>query len=1051
MEHGGSPNTLNALNQTSLHAACGGLRVDRTDGLVGRALQSLWGRVVKRGSSGSSNGGVSATLGNSTRARARAECVGRLLAWRGLEIDGDSERPAVNAVDRFGNTALHYACRLHSSSSSNEATSGGVTDCEMVSSRRQGTEVLVQQLLGRGALLTLVNGEGETAVDCAGRGASSQDVQAESGGASSSLRQPVSRLRRLSLSPGKLQDAANSSAVAVDGSGNEDGNSISAESAAAAGEAEALVDALEALVVFAVDLREPELRPNLLQELHEQQMQHRMQGGGSNSSSSSSSNAGGAASNESSGSGVDSGIGVHGDDGWGALRSSDEVLAWARNAAASARAALQQEGLIHCTTAGAELLLVACAWDLDDLLMRFFSGGSPDSSSSPRDNSAAEENHEYNDDDDNSSRGILAARQELLAAAGLSDAALAHTVLGLLTGHVQTNGAAAPAVKVSVGARVLVDVSGVSNGEETGDSLNNKDTSEPVNPDVASEGNHTSSKNASNSGAQWMAGSVVEVVEDVVLVHVDDLGADVDVPFTRLRVLLPLTTEDDLSPPTTTATSSASSAALPSNSAALLTQGVAGKPCTLVCAICGDEAPVPQHSPSSSRHAGDCLGDGSSGGYGGKSIQATAPQVAAETALFLVPNEGCAHAFCADCWLGHLRVQLREGAGAEPKCAAPRCPMPVGEGVAARALRSLNPREMVGVIAAVSTGAAADIDQKALNSISNNTISSSAPGSPSSFESEEARALYTRWCDVRASSIVERATCLTFCPSNACSAAVLRLPTAATKRESNTSSSSTHLSRENQRKGARQRRLRGGHFSTTSTNQSKANEAEEAEEETPPEPAPALDACCLACHKAPWCWTCGSQDAHAPCPCKEWEEWAQQVREHVIAAQKALGEDASSSDATTDGGGGGFESIGGGDARDLGNLLWLAANTKKCPQCKAFIEKDDGCNHMACKRCRHDFCWICMQPWREHSNKTGGYYKCNRFVEDGDGASEGGSGSGSGAGANSNTEGVNAPNDTENRGHGSAAEEARRANEEAKKAGRFIHHYTRFAAQVGSN
>jgi hypothetical protein len=84
-----------------------------------------------------------------------------------------------------------------------------------------------------------------------------------------------------------------------------------------------------------------------------------------------------------------------------------------------------------------------------------------------------------------------------------------------------------------------------------------------------------------------------------------------------------------------------------------------------------------------------------------------------------------------------------------------------------------------------------------------------------------------------------------------------------------------------------------------------------------------------------------------------------------------------------------------------------------------------------------------MQPWREHSNKTGGYYKCNRFVEDGEGAAEGGGG-GSGASA----EGVNAPNDTENRGHGSAAEEARRASEEAKKAERFIHHYTRFAAQV---
>ena len=56
---------------------------------------------------------------------------------------------------------------------------------------------------------------------------------------------------------------------------------------------------------------------------------------------------------------------------------------------------------------------------------------------------------------------------------------------------------------------------------------------------------------------------------------------------------------------------------------------------------------------------------------------------------------------------------------------------------------------------------------------------------------------------------------------------------------------------------------------------------------------------------------------------------------------------------------------------------WILANTKKCPKCAARIEKNQGCNHMTCKICKHDFCWICLQPWQDHG---GGYYKCNRFV-----------------------------------------------------------------------
>lgn len=58
---------------------------------------------------------------------------------------------------------------------------------------------------------------------------------------------------------------------------------------------------------------------------------------------------------------------------------------------------------------------------------------------------------------------------------------------------------------------------------------------------------------------------------------------------------------------------------------------------------------------------------------------------------------------------------------------------------------------------------------------------------------------------------------------------------------------------------------------------------------------------------------------------------------------------------------------------------WILANTRKCPQCGTRIEKNQGCNHMTCRQCKHEFCWICMGSWTEHGQQTGGFYKCNRF------------------------------------------------------------------------
>ncbi|KAI3494640.1 hypothetical protein L1887_40456 [Cichorium endivia] len=38
---------------------------------------------------------------------------------------------------------------------------------------------------------------------------------------------------------------------------------------------------------------------------------------------------------------------------------------------------------------------------------------------------------------------------------------------------------------------------------------------------------------------------------------------------------------------------------------------------------------------------------------------------------------------------------------------------------------------------------------------------------------------------------------------------------------------------------------------------------------------------------------------------------------------------------------------------------WISANTKECPKCNSTIEKNGGCNHMTCRKCKYEWCWIC--------------------------------------------------------------------------------------------
>jgi ankyrin repeat/IBR domain-containing protein 1 len=133
--------------------------------------------------------------------------------------------------------------------------------------------------------------------------------------------------------------------------------------------------------------------------------------------------------------------------------------------------------------------------------------------------------------------------------------------------------------------------------------------------------------------------------------------------------------------------------------------------------------------------------------------------------------------------------------------------------------------------------------------------------------------------------------------------------------------------------------------------------------QSPPAAAATEEGICLGfnvecCNGHGFCWHC-VKEPHEPCDCKLWQRWTELISTNgdVDGAIARLGQEAAA------------------------NAQWIVNFTKPCPQCSSPIQKNEGCNHLTCKTCAYDFCWVCMDPWHLHSYKTGGYFTCNRFKE----------------------------------------------------------------------
>ncbi len=68
---------------------------------------------------------------------------------------------------------------------------------------------------------------------------------------------------------------------------------------------------------------------------------------------------------------------------------------------------------------------------------------------------------------------------------------------------------------------------------------------------------------------------------------------------------------------------------------------------------------------------------------------------------------------------------------------------------------------------------------------------------------------------------------------------------------------------------------------------------------------------------------------------------------------------------------------------DQDSLKLIQATSKPCAHCHMPTERNEGCNHMTCRKevggCGKEWCWMCRGDWKTHGSNTGGFFSCNKY------------------------------------------------------------------------
>lgn len=100
---------------------------------------------------------------------------------------------------------------------------------------------------------------------------------------------------------------------------------------------------------------------------------------------------------------------------------------------------------------------------------------------------------------------------------------------------------------------------------------------------------------------------------------------------------------------------------------------------------------------------------------------------------------------------------------------------------------------------------------------------------------------------------------------------------------------------------------------------------------------------CICSHQ--FCFNCGAE-AHSPCSCLMWQFWDRKCKD------------------------------------ESETVNWLTVHTKACPKCHKSVEKNGGCNLVACI-CGQAFCWLCgVATGREHNWHSIEGHSCGRYKKD---------------------------------------------------------------------